>query len=204
MDTARAARAHIIWTSIALLIILIASCVTYFFISKVPGCQRIGIVNVSAIENMFRQQVSSEHYLLIAQNQRDDRLIWEDEWRGYGNESKGILDPTNMWMVFREKGVYLVYIQANFLLKPESSSTVELKILVDLRYNGEQHVFSAAHDTQVVNYNSPQDAKLNTFLLMKMESLSQLSVRVYPSHLVNYQPRPFSTFITIIKWADNW
>lgn len=35
MDTARAARAHIIWTSIALVLILIASCLTYVFMSKV-------------------------------------------------------------------------------------------------------------------------------------------------------------------------
>lgn len=35
MDTARAARAHFIWTSIALVFILIASCLIYVFMSKV-------------------------------------------------------------------------------------------------------------------------------------------------------------------------
>lgn len=147
-------------------------------------------------------------YLLQAQNYSaaDHRLIWEDEWLGYRNESESILDQTNMWMVIREKGVYLVYIQANFILNPRKNngSTVELKILVDFSYGGQKEIFSAAHDTQVVSVNSSPDAKLNTFLLMKMQSTSQLSVRVFPSHLVNYQPRPFSTFITIIKLADNW
>ncbi|XP_016418793.1 uncharacterized protein LOC107748507 [Sinocyclocheilus rhinocerous] len=209
MDTARAARTHIIWTSIALVFILIASCLAYVFMSKVPGCQRINIVNVSeSTEMMFRHQVSQEHWLLKAQSysQADHRLIWEDEWLGYRDESESILDQTNMWMVIREKGVYLVYIQANFILKPQknNSSTVELKIVVDFSYDGTKEVFSAAHDTQVVSDNSFPDAKLNTFLLMKMQSTSQLSVRVFPSHLVNYQPRPFSTFITIIKWADDW
>ncbi|KAK2912049.1 hypothetical protein QQF64_027958 [Cirrhinus molitorella] len=205
MDTSRAARAHIIWTSIALLIILIASCLTYFFMSKVPGCQRISL-NVPAVENMFKHQVSRENWLLKAQNQIGDRLVWEDEWRGYGNKSKSILDSTNMWMVFQEKGVYLVYIQVNFVLKSRnvSSSALDLRIWVDLNDNVEQSTFSAAHDTQVVNGNSDPDAKLNTFLLMKMKSSSQLSVRVNPSSLVNWQPRPFSTFITIIKWADDW
>uniref|UniRef100_A0A9J8DK56 Si:dkey-220k22.3 n=1 Tax=Cyprinus carpio carpio TaxID=630221 RepID=A0A9J8DK56_CYPCA len=207
MDTARAARTHIIWTSIALVFILIASCLAYVFISKVPEC-KVSIVNVTeCTESMFRHQISQEHWLLKAQNysQADHRLVWEDEWLGYRVERERILDQTNMWMVIREKGVYLVYIQANFILRTEknSSSTVELKIIVDLSYDGKKEMFSAAHDTQVVSDNSP-DAKLNTFLLMKLQSTSQLSVRVFPSHLVNYQPRPFSTFITIIKWADNW
>ncbi|XP_050966375.1 uncharacterized protein si:dkey-220k22.3 isoform X2 [Labeo rohita] len=180
---------------------------TYLEQHDVPGCQRIGIVNVSAIENMFRhiarEQVSREYWLLTAREQRDDCLVWEDEWRGYRNGSESILDHTKMSMVIREKGAYLVYIQANFVLRSQnnSNSAVDLKILVGL--NGED-MFSAAHDTQMVYGSSTPDAKLNTFLLMKMDSSSKLSVKVRPSNLVNFQPRPFSTFITIIKWADDW
>ncbi|XP_016310604.1 uncharacterized protein LOC107664525 [Sinocyclocheilus anshuiensis] len=211
MDTARAARAHIIWTLIALVFILIASCLTYVFMSKVSGCQRIRIVNVSAIESMFSRkyvhQVSQEHWLLTARgyNQTGDCLIWEDEWHGYRDKNESILDHTNMSMIIREKGVYLVYIQVNFQLNPQknSSSTVELKILVYFSSDGEKQLFAAAHDTQVV-IDSPQDAKLNTFLLMKMQPTSQLSVRVFPSEFVNCTPQPFSSFITIIKWADDW
>ncbi len=108
-------------------------------------------------------------------------------------------------MIIREKGVYLVYIQVNFQLKPQkdNSSTVELKILVDFSSDGEKQIFAAAHDTQVV-IDPPQDAKLNTFLLMKIQSTSQLSVRVSPSEFVNFDPQPFSSFITIVKWADDW
>ncbi|KAL0193383.1 hypothetical protein M9458_011679, partial [Cirrhinus mrigala] len=123
----------------------------------------------------------------------NDCLVWEDEWRGYRNDNKSILDHTNMSMVIREKGVYL----------KDNNYTVDLKILVDFN-GGTEDVFSAAHDTKVVNGNSHPDAKLNTFLLMKMDSSSKLSVRVFPSNLVDFQPRPFSTFITIIKWANDW
>ncbi|XP_058632211.1 uncharacterized protein si:dkey-220k22.3 isoform X2 [Onychostoma macrolepis] len=207
MDTARAARAHIIWTSIALVFILTASCLTYVLMPKVPGCQRISIVNDSAIESMFRQGLSREHWLFTARgyNPTDDCLIWEDEWHGYSDKTASILDHTNMLMVIREKGVYLVYIQVNFQLnlQKDNSSTVELKILVDFISDGEKQLFAAAQDTQVVT-DSPQDAKLNTFLLMKMQPTSQLSVRVFPSQSVNCKPQPFSSFITIIKWADDW
>ncbi|KTF91538.1 hypothetical protein cypCar_00014504, partial [Cyprinus carpio] len=172
---------------------------------------RISIVNVSAIESMFSRnyvrQVSQEHWLLTARgyNREDDCLIWEDEWHGYRDNTKSVLDHTNMSMIVREKGVYLVYIQVNFQLNPQnsSSSAVELKILVDFSSDGKKQLFAAAQDTQVV-VDSPQDAKLNTFLLMKMQPASQLSVRVFPSEFVNCKPQPFSSFITIIKWADNW
>ncbi|XP_051749281.1 uncharacterized protein si:dkey-220k22.3 [Ctenopharyngodon idella] len=201
MDTARAARAHIIWTSIALVLILIASCLTYVFMSKVSGCQRINIVNVSTIESMFRHQVSREKWLLKACNHTNDRLVWDEEWEDHKSPGKSILDQNKTWLVVQENGVYLVYIQANFELKPQKD-TVKLNLLVDLNYGEKTEIFTAAHDTQVVNGNKPVDAKLNTFLLMYMQSTNQLSVRVYPSNLVNYNPRPFSTFITIIKWAD--
>ncbi|KAK7164600.1 hypothetical protein R3I94_003094 [Phoxinus phoxinus] len=205
MGTARAARAHIIWTSIALVLILIASCLTYVFMSKVSGYQRISIVNVSAIESMFRHQVSREKWLLKACNHTDNRLVWDDEWEKHRNQNDSILDHNKTWMVIREKGVYLVYIQANFVLKQKNSeSTVELKLLVDINYGENPEIFSAAHDTQVVNVNTSPDAKLNTFLLMYMQSTNQLSVRVFPSDLVNYDSEPFSTFITIVKWADDW
>ncbi|XP_043095838.1 uncharacterized protein si:dkey-220k22.3 [Puntigrus tetrazona] len=206
MDTARAARAHIIWTSIALVFILIASCLTYVFMSKVHGCQAISTVNVSAIESMFsRKSFSREQWLLTARDYNTNNyLIWEDEWRGYTDLHESILDQSNVSMVIQEKGVYLVYIQINFQLHPQKDKTsTELKILVDFGFDGKKELYSAAHDTQ--NVSVPyHEAKLNTFLLMKMQPTSQLSVKVFPSECVNYTPRPFSSFITIVKWADNW
>ncbi|KAK9975014.1 hypothetical protein ABG768_023078 [Culter alburnus] len=203
MDTARAARAHIIWTSIAMVLILIATCLTYIFMSKVSGCQRIKNVNDSTIESMFRHQVSQEKWLLKACNHTDNRLVWDDEWEAHKSRGESILDQNRTWIVVREKGVYLVYVQANFELKPQKD-TEKLNLLVDLNYGEKTEIFTAAHDTWVVNGNTSIDAKLNTFLLMYMQSTNQLSVRVYPSNLVNYNARPFSTFITIIKWADDW
>lgn len=206
MGTARAARAHIIWTSIALLLMSVASFLTYFFMSKVPGSQRINIVNASAIESMFRHKVSQEKWLLKACSHIDNLLVWEDEWKDHRIQGESILDHNKTWIVIRDIGVYLVYIQVNFDIKPQknNNSTVDLKLLVDLKYDEKRETFAAAHDTQVVNDNTFPDAKLNTFLVIYMQKTSQLSVRVFPSDLVNYQPRPFSTFISIIKWADNW
>lgn len=138
-------------------------------------------------------------------NHTDDRLVWDDEFEALRSQGKNILDHTKTWIVVREKGVYLVYIQVNFELKlpTDSNSTVKLNLLVDLNYGERKEIFSAAHDPQVVN-SMFRDAKLNTFLLMYLESTNQLSVRVFPGDLVIYEARPFSTFITIIKWADDW
>ncbi|XP_067296256.1 uncharacterized protein si:dkey-220k22.3 [Pseudorasbora parva] len=205
MGTARAARAHIIWTSTALVLSLIALCLTYVFMSKVSGCQRINIVNVSTIESIFRHQVSRESWLLKAYSHTDNRLVWEDEWGFQRDVNESILDHNKTWIVIREKGVYLVYIQVNFDLSSQENknSSLDLKLIVEFRYEEKTELFSAAHD-RVVNDNTNPDAKLNTFLLMSMNSANQFSVQVYPSDMVNYQPRPFSTFITIIKWADTW
>ncbi|XP_051521843.1 uncharacterized protein LOC127422390 [Myxocyprinus asiaticus] len=209
MEMARTARAHFVWTSIAsIVVILIASCLTYVFLSKMTECQRVNIV--SATENMFKHQPSREHWLLKAYScsQADGRLMWENEWEGHRNESESIQDHTGKWIVIQESGVYLVYIQVNFKLKTHSNSSsptsVELKLLVDLNYGESTQMFAAAHDTQMVNANTVQDAKLNTFLLMNMKSTNQLSVRAFPSDMVNIDSRPFSTYITILKWSDSW
>ncbi|XP_051552675.1 uncharacterized protein si:dkey-220k22.3 [Myxocyprinus asiaticus] len=212
METARTARVHVIWTCIALVVILIASCLTYVFLPKVPGCQRVNIRSASSLfdptvtESMFRRQPSREHWLLKADHcsHESGHLKWEDEWAEHRNES--ILDHTHTWIVIRESGVYLVYIQVNFKLKTQinSSSPVELKLLVDFNYGEGTQMFAAAHDTQLVSANTVQDAKLYTFLLMNMKSANQLSVRAFPGELVNIDPRPFSTYITFLKWSDSW
>ncbi|NP_001313532.1 uncharacterized protein LOC796870 [Danio rerio] len=205
MDTTRAARAHILCTSIALLLVLIASCLTYIFLPKVPGC-KICAINASAIASIFRHQLSQEQLLLTACNHTSDsRLIWEDEWEEKRKDDESILDHNKTWIILPKEGVYLVYVQVNFNLQPQKNSTskVEVKFQVDFDDGDREEIFSAAHDTRVVNENF-QDAMLNTFLLMHMNKASnRLSVRAFPSDQLNYQPRPFSTYITIIKWADN-
>lgn len=131
-------------------------------------------------------------------------MIWEDEWAENREKSETVLDSSNMWIVIREKGVYLFYIQANFQLKYSE----ERKLLVDFDYsNGtgdDTQIFAAAHDTRVVNSSEVLDAKLNTFLKMDLNSRSRLSVRAFPSDAVTTAARPFSTFITLIKLADDW
>ncbi|XP_056601554.1 uncharacterized protein si:dkey-220k22.3 [Triplophysa dalaica] len=220
METARRTKAHFIWTSVALVVVIAASCLIYVFLSKthnqVPTCQKANIViapflfdpTATSLGNICGRKSSREHWLVKAQrfNEKDGRLIWEDEWAENRNKSERILDHTNMWMVIREKGVYLLYIQANFKLKYSE----ERKLLVDFEYSNGTHtqddaqIFAAAHDTQVVNSSEVQDAKLNTFLKMDLNSGSRLSVRAFPSDAVTTAARPFSTFITLIKWADDW
>lgn len=119
-------------------------------------------------------------------------------------DDESILDHNKTWIILPKEGVYLVYVQVNFNLQPQNtSSKVEVKFQVDFDDGDREEIFSAAHDTRVVNENY-QDAMLNTFLLMHMNKASnRLSVRAFPSDQLNYQPRPFSTYITIIKWADN-
>ncbi|XP_051969627.1 uncharacterized protein LOC127634204 [Xyrauchen texanus] len=212
METARTARVHVTWTCIVFVVILIASCLTYVFLPKVPECQRCNIRNASSLfdqtatESMFRRQPSREYWLLKAYhyNQTSGHLKWTDEWEEHRNES--ILDNEHMWIVIRESGVYLVYIQVNFKLKTQSnsSSPVELKLLVDFNYGENTQIFAAAHDTQMVSANTVQDAKLHTFLLMNMKLANQLSVRAFPSDMVNIDARPISTYITFLKWSDSW
>lgn len=120
------------------------------------------------------------------------------------------MDDTNKWIVIKEKGVYLFYIQANFQLKFNSSFTkVDLKLNVHFDYGEGTQIFAAAHDTvvkadTVVENDTVQDAKLNTFLKMDLNSNSKLSVTAFPCDRVGISPKPFSTYITLIKWSDDW
>lgn len=157
------------------------------------------------------RQPSRQHYLFKVKkcSQADNHLIWTDEWDENNYENNDILDDTKKWIVIKEKGVYLFYMQANFQLNATSillqtnSTKVDLKLRVIFHYGEGTETFAAAHDTQTVSAGM-QDAKLNTFLKMDLNISSKLSVQAYPCNMVTNSPKPFSTYITLIKWSDDW
>nr|XP_055055408.1 uncharacterized protein si:dkey-220k22.3 [Misgurnus anguillicaudatus] len=214
METAwgRTAKAHFIWTCVALLVVIVASCLTYVFMSMVPTCHPINIVHASSI-NLATTTVgimSGQHFLYKALicNETDNHLVWNNEWK-IDQENDTLLDDTQKWLVIKENGTYLFYMQANFQLNGTSillktnNPKVDLKLLVVFNFSEGTEIFAAAHDTQTVSAGL-QDAKLNTFLKMDLKSKSKLSVKAFPCDMVNNSPKPFSTYITLIKWSDDW
>ncbi|TRY99305.1 hypothetical protein DNTS_003994 [Danionella cerebrum] len=197
-------KVRVIWaTTASLLLLLTTSSLVYFFFSNGTRCQRVDFVDVSSMGSLFRRQVPKQQWLLKAYNHTDEnRLMWEHEWDSHSHSEMSLVNST--WIAVQKQGVYLIYIQANYALnKPVTSDqTVELRLLLDFFYGENIELFTAAHDSRVVSDVS-SDAMLSTFFLMNMQASNRFSVRAIPSDQLMYDPRPFSTFITMVKLADD-
>ncbi|XP_062845273.1 uncharacterized protein si:dkey-220k22.3 [Trichomycterus rosablanca] len=153
----------------------------------------------TAVVDMFRVLSSKAHVLLKVKNTTEDGLlVWEDEWRA----SKILLDETETWITVKERGVYLIFIQVTYaLVKDGDSTTVDLKVIVDLNFTENRQQFAAAFDTRHLS-SADQDAHLTSLFLIEMKAGEKISVSASPKKWISTEPRPFCSFITIVRYAD--
>lgn len=125
----------------------------------------------------------------------DEYLGWMEEW--CNNIS---LDKSKMWITVQEPGVYLVYVQLTYSLR--NSSRVDLSMRVQFRYPEDEVEFIGAFDTRQ-HTEEQQDALLSKFFLLQMKAGNKLSIKAHPKERIKYTDvRPFSSYITIIRYAD--
>ncbi|TSK14481.1 hypothetical protein Baya_0464 [Bagarius yarrelli] len=128
-------------------------------------------------------------------SETDEHLSWEEMWSA--NIS---LDESKTWMTVQEAGVYLVYVQLTYSLT--NSSSVDLSMGVEFSYAEREDEFIGAFDTRQAT-EKEQDAHLSKFFLLHMKAGNRLAIKAHPKERLKYDDvRPFSSYITIVQYAD--
>lgn len=132
---------------------------------------------------------------------KDKHLAWvKESGTDHGNV---FLDDSKMWITVGKQGVYLVYVQLTYSLKKDAnSSRVDLMFYMEFNYTDGTEEFTAAFDTRQLT-EKETDAHLSAFLLFDMEAGNRLSITAHPKEMIKYNDiSPFSSYITIIRYAD--
>lgn len=115
------------------------------------------------------------------------------------------LDESKTTITVRERGVYLAYVQLTYKLRKtalQSDLNLNLRLLVKFNYDEATDDFSAAFDTRQLT-EKDTDSHLSAFILLKMNPNNSFSVSAEPKERIRYDDiRPFSSYITIIQYAD--
>ncbi|XP_035382711.1 uncharacterized protein si:dkey-220k22.3 [Electrophorus electricus] len=194
-------RAHACWMSVAVTIGVIASTLTWVYVTRGYEIFGRGINNGSCIPDSLC--TSKAHYLLKVKNSSaDSRLTWNEEWEN----SQFYLDSDQAWLTVKEQGFYLLYMQVTYGLKgtdlDKGVSSADLSLIVDYRYKQGEQEFAAAFDTRPLT-DREQDAHLHNFLLLRMRAGEQLSVRAQPKERIKYSDiRPISSYLTMVRSPD--
>ncbi|KAG7314705.1 hypothetical protein KOW79_022008 [Hemibagrus wyckioides] len=158
---------------------------------------KVRILNGALVADIFRGPAARPHSLfkVIHDNKTDEYLRWEEVWNA--NIS---LEGNKKWMTVHESGVYLVYVQLTYSLK--NSPRVDLSMRVEFGYPEGMEEFIGAFDTRQPT-DKEQDAHLSKFFLLHMKDGNRLSIKARPKERIKYNDvRPFSSFITIVRYAD--
>lgn len=115
------------------------------------------------------------------------------------------LDDSKKWITVGKQGVYLVYVQLTYSLKKDANSdSVDLSLNLEFRYTEDGKELAAAFDTRQLT-EKETDGHLSAFLLLDMMAGNQLSVVAEPKKRIKDNDiSPFSTYTTIIRYADLW
>lgn len=194
---AQAARAHVTWLCAVIIVAVTVSCLTWLIVSRET---KVRILNGMSVADMFRVPASGAHCLFKVKktdtfSEKDEHLSWEEMWSA--NIS---LDESKTWMTVQEAGVYLVYVQLTYSLT--NSSRVDLSIIVEFNYAEGEDEIIAAFDTRQPT-EKEQDAHLSKFFLLQMKAGNRLSIIARPKDRLKYDDaRPFSSYITMVRYAD--
>lgn len=128
-----------------------------------------------------------------------NHLAWEEE----GCVENFSLNDDKTSITVKEPGVYLVYVQLTYSLKKDgNSSNIHLNLTVEFTYTEDKVEFNGAFDNRQLT-EKEQDAHLTAFFLLKMTAGNKLSIIAYPKNRIKYDDvRPFSSYITIVRYAD--
>lgn len=129
-----------------------------------------------------------------------DRLTWVEECC----VKNLALDESKSYIFVEKKGIYLIYLQTTYVLKKKhnANNSVNLDFFLDFNHTENTMELAAAFDNRQLMENE-QDAHLSAFLLLNMQANEYLSVRVHPEEQLKFDDhRPFSSYITIIRFAD--
>ncbi|KAL6463760.1 hypothetical protein MHYP_G00281510 [Metynnis hypsauchen] len=195
---ANIARTQASWISALVVVAISASCVTWLCVTRTSR----GVITDAFAAHLLRvyQNASNKAQGIFKVDGYQDKLLtWEEECC----VSHLILDRNKTWITVKEKGIYLIYVHVTYGLK--GNGRKDLRLIVNFNYTGdkgmEQQEIAADFDTRELT-ETEQDASLSAFLLLNMSPMEQLSVRVSEENLIKRDIRPFTNYISIIRYAD--
>ncbi|KAI4877410.1 hypothetical protein NFI96_011709, partial [Prochilodus magdalenae] len=183
---AHIARTQTGWISALVVVAITSSCVTWLFVQKVrTWC--------SLTDTRTQSDLA---YVLHCQ---DELLAWEEECCS----EHLILEQNQTLITVKEKAVYLIYLQVTYSLK-KGNDSIDLQLFVDFNFteSSKPQELLAAFDTRKLT-EQEQDARLSAFFLLNMQAMEKLSVRALPKNQTKCaENQPFSSYISIVKYAD--
>lgn len=124
-------------------------------------------------------------------------LEWEEEGKEMGSM---FLTKNRTHIQVTVAGLYVVFVQATFKL-PAGNDTRDLRLQLDFTYQERTDQFASAFDTRQL-LEEEQDAPLSFSVLVWVGLENRLSVLASHRALIDYERRPVSTCITIIRCSD--
>ncbi|XP_029622645.1 uncharacterized protein LOC115202725 [Salmo trutta] len=124
-------------------------------------------------------------------------LEWEEERKEMDSM---FLTKSRTHIQVTESGWYLVFVQVTFKL-PAGKETRDLMLRLDFTYSEQTDQIASAFDTRQL-LDEEQDAPLSFSVLVWVGLENRLSVLASHRALIDYERRPVSTCITIIRCSD--
>ncbi|XP_036381791.1 uncharacterized protein si:dkey-220k22.3 [Megalops cyprinoides] len=204
-------RAQLLVTGMALAAVVLT--IGMFLSKKDCGCHnsctnRSRELNDTTMSAFFRAPVSKASMFLSAyKNENDEHqssegsLMWTSDPE---NPSEGLsLSPNRTWISVKERGLYLLFVQATF--KVTTTTTTNLMLRVDVQYEERTDMFSAIFKTYCGSQacvEEQSDVVLSKPILLRMHPGDNLTVVTSHRELVDYTRYPIPTFLTLFKYSD--
>ncbi|KAG7480534.1 hypothetical protein MATL_G00057270 [Megalops atlanticus] len=206
-------RAQLLVTGMALAAVVLT---IGMFLSKQKDCDchnpctnRSRELNDSTMSALFRAPVFKPSMFLSAyKNENDEHqsnegsLMWTSDPE---NPNEGLsLCPNGTWISVKERGLYLLFVQATFKVT-STTTTTNLMLRVDVQYEERTDMFSAIFKTFCGSQaceEEQSDVVLSKPILLRMHPGDNLTVVTSHRELVDYTRYPISTFLTLFKYSD--
>nr|XP_029544826.1 uncharacterized protein LOC115146969 [Oncorhynchus nerka] len=124
-------------------------------------------------------------------------LEWEEERKEMDSM---FLIKSRTHIQVTESGWYLVFVQVTFKL-PAGKETRDLMLRLDFAFSEQTDQIASAFDKRQL-LEEEQDATLSFSVLVRVGPENRLSVLASHRALIDYERRPVSTYITIIRCSD--
>ncbi|KAI1882460.1 hypothetical protein AGOR_G00250990 [Albula goreensis] len=174
-----------------------------------PPCDPTGTLNASTVAGFFQSNSIKASMFLKAKgsDESDMGLVkWANEEYPSQNAT---LSEDGHWIKLVKSGRYLLFVQAVYKV-PEGGASettaedqIDLQLKVVLKHRqGSLEEYSSAFDTRH-RRSEETDAVLNHLVLLQVRSEDSLAINASHRHLLEYNTNPVSTFLTLLKYADD-
>ncbi|KAJ7988133.1 hypothetical protein DPEC_G00320460 [Dallia pectoralis] len=177
-----------------------SACLIWIYSTQGGTLSAFGRAPVDDSVNYSRSPPSnSTCFLKAVDSERKTTEIGELAWEE-SHIATFLLTKNRTHIEVTRAGWYLVFVQATFKL-PQGNNTKNLRLQLNFGYPERTDQLASAFDTRQLLHEE-QDAHLSFSVVVQMERGNELSILASHRDLIDYEWKPVSTFITVIRWSD--